>query len=103
MSGGPVMEFRTGAAVGVICSGFAVPEGESPISYVSPAGASLLLALEASDHESGAIEKKFLYDLVEGGPVATDGQFIVRKDGTVRGKRTLTLGFEGLDLTNQIR
>ncbi|MDE0334451.1 MAG: serine protease [Defluviicoccus sp.] len=31
MSGGPVIEFRTGAAVGVICSGFAVPEEESPI------------------------------------------------------------------------
>ena len=103
MSGGPVIESRNGAVVGVICSGFDVPEDESPISYVSLAGTSLLLTLEATDHESGAIEKKFLYDLVEGGAVATDGQFIVRSDRTVYGKRTLTLGFEGLDFTNHIR
>ena len=103
MSGGPVIEFRTGAAVGVICSGFAVPEEESPISYVSLAGTSLLLTLEATDHESGATGKKFLYDFVEGGAVATDSQFIVRADRTVHGKRTLTLGFEGLNFTNHIR
>ena len=47
-------------------------------------------------------KKKFLCDLVKGGAVATDGQFIVRCDQTVYGKRTLTLGFEGLDITNQI-
>ena len=102
MSGGPVIEFRTGSAVGVICSGFAVPEEESPISYVSLAGTSLLLTLEASDEESGVVKKEFLCDLVIGGAVATDGQFIVRCDRTVYGKRTLTLGFEGLDITNHI-
>lgn len=103
MSGGPVIESRNGAVVGVICTGVDVPEGEPPISYVSLAGMSLLLTLEATDHESGAIERKFLYDLVEGGAVATDGQFIVRSDRTVHGKRTLTLGFEGLNFTNHIR
>ncbi len=103
MSGGPVIESRNGAVVGVMCSGVDVPEGERPISYVSLAGTSLLLTLEAMDRESGAIEKKFLYDFVEGGAVATDGQFVVRSDRTVDGKRTLTLGFEGLDFTNRIR
>ena len=102
MSGGPVIEFRTGSAVGVICSGFAVPEEESPISYVSLAGTSLLLTLEASDEESGVVKKKFLCDLVIGGAVATDGQFIVQCDRTVYGTRTLTLGFEGVDITNHI-
>ena len=102
MSGGPVIEFRTGSAVGVICSSFAVPEEESPISYVSLAGTSLILTLEAADEESGVIKKKFLCDLVKGGAVATDGQFIVRCDRRVNGKRTLTLGFEGLDITNHI-
>ena len=102
MSGGPVMEFRTGTAVGVICSGFAGLEDEAPISYVSLAGISLLLTLEATDEESGVIKKKFLCDLVKGGAVATDGQFIVRCDRVVNGKRILTLGFEGVDITNHI-
>ena len=102
MSGGPVIEFRTGTAVGVICSSFAGLEDEPPISYVSLAGISLLLTLEATDEESGVIKKKFLCDLVKGGAVATDGQFIVRCDRTVNGKRTLTLGFEGVDITNHI-
>ena len=102
MSGGPVMEFRTGTAVGVICSSFAFLEEGSPISYVSLAGISLLLTLEATDEESGVVKKKFLCDLVKGGAVATDGQFIVRCDRTVSGKRTLTLGFEGVDITNHI-
>ena len=102
MSGGPVIEFRTGTAVGVICSGFERLEDGPSISYVTLAGISLLLTLEATDEESGAIEKKFLCDLVKGGVVATDGQFIVRCDRTVDGKRTLTLGFEGLDITHHI-
>ena len=102
MSGGPVIESRNGTVVGVICSGFDGPEEEPPISYVSLAGMSLLLTLEATDEESGVIKKKFLCDLVKGGAVATDGQFIVRCDRTVYGKRTLTLGFEGLDITAHI-
>ena len=35
MSGGPVIEFRTGSAVGVICSSFAVPK-RNPLSPMSP-------------------------------------------------------------------
>ena len=102
MSGGPVIEGQTGSAVGVICSSFSVAEDESPISYISFGGISLLLTLEAKDAEGGEIQKKFLYDFVKGGAVATDGQFIVRCDRTVDGKRTLTLGFEGLDITHHI-
>ncbi|MYE06450.1 MAG: hypothetical protein F4Y04_04380 [Chloroflexi bacterium] len=64
---------------------------------------SPLLTLEATDREGGAIERKFLYDLVEEGVVATDGEFVKRSDRTVDGRRTLTLGFAGLDFTNHIR
>ena len=102
MSGGPVIEFRTGAAVGVICRSFAFLEEGPPTSYAALAGISLLLTLEATDEESGVIKKKFLCDFVKGGAVATDDQFIVRSDRTVNGKRTLTLDFEGLNITNHI-
>ena len=102
MSGGPVIEFRTGAAVGVICSSIDFLEEGPPTSYAALAGISLLLTLEATDEESGVIKKKFLCDFVKEGAVATDDQFIVRSDRTVNGKRTLTLGFEGVDITNHI-
>ena len=102
MSGGPVIEFRTGSAVGVICSSLDLSEEQSPISYVSLAGTSLLLTVEAADEAGGTIKRQFLYDLVKGGAVATDGQFVVRRDRTAQGKRALTLGFEGLDITNHI-
>ena len=97
-----MIESRTGTAVGVICSSFDFLEEEPPTSHAVLAGISLLLTLEATDEKSGVIKKKFLYDFVKGGTVATDDQFVVRSDRTVNGKRTLTLDFEGLNITNHI-
>lgn len=101
MSGGPIID-RHGNAVGIISSSIDLPEGESSISYASFAGVSLLVVLDAADESDGGISKRFLYDFVEGKSVLTDQQFVVRSDQTVSGRRSLTLGFEGLNVTNHL-
>ncbi|MCY4584069.1 MAG: hypothetical protein OXE50_14930, partial [Chloroflexi bacterium] len=101
MSGGPVIEGVNGSAIGIVCRGFDVLEGEDHISYASLAQTSLLLTLDAKT-EDGKTERKFLYDFVRGGAVITDGEFRVVSDQQDGGKRTLSIDFNGVHITNSL-
>lgn len=101
MSGGPVFDGAYGSAIGIVCAGFEVPEGENHISYASLARTSLLLVLEATT-ASGRKERKFLYDFVRGGAVVTDDEFTVVSDRQVGDQRTLTIDFNGVHVINRL-
>ena len=101
MSGGPVFDGANGSAIGIVCAGFEVPEGENHISYASLARTSLLLVLEATT-ASGRTERKFLYDFVRGGAVVADDEFTVVSDRQVGDQRTLTIDFNGVHVINRL-
>ena len=101
MSGGPVISTVSGSAIAVVCSGFDVPEGEGHISYASLAATSLLLALDATT-EDGTVERKFLYDCVQGGAVTTKEPPRLVSDRREGGERTLTIDCNGVHIRNTL-
>ena len=99
MSGGPIIDCMNGSVIGVSCRSFELPDGEDHISHASFASLSLFLTLEATD-ANGKQEKKFLYDFVRGGAVATDGQFVVIADTKEGRERTLEIQFDGVRVSS---
>ena len=102
MSGGPVIDAKNGNVVGIICSSFGNMDGKGHVSYASLAGPSLLLVLNIKSRNE-RVEKKFLYDFVDGGTVVTDGNFTVIKDVNTGQERELEINFNGIRVSNKYK